>query len=198
VLVFFTDGWPNIIQDSLTCPPAVKGGKSTTANLLYCGCDPGDISLGLCGSKPIQFFDPTTCNSSSNNCNAPKNACKATTFPDQQTGTAEELNDVNFCGGTNNAQSDAMYRAIQVAAGTAGPGGLWQSQNVYVYSIGMGNAITGQPLAIDFLKQVANDPGSSKFDSTKPVGEAVFATDASALPQVFQTIASKVLLRLSQ
>jgi len=91
----------------------------------------------------------------------------------------------------NSCSADGMYRTIQVAKSM-------ESQNIYVYSIGLGTAITNQPVAEDFLRQVANDPASSTFNPNVPIGEAVFAPNSSQLTQVFQTIASKILLRLTQ
>jgi hypothetical protein len=44
VVVFFTDGWANILQDNLAC---TKGSSAKTP-VVYCGCDPGDYSLNLC------------------------------------------------------------------------------------------------------------------------------------------------------
>lgn len=185
VAVFFTDGWPNIVEDKLKC----SSSSSTLTDVMYCGCDTGDISLGLCGNTPVQFFNPSSCSSSNDTCST--TTCKATTFPDQQTGVAEELNDVTWCGAGSTKASDAMYRAIQVANNM-------HANKTYVYSIGMGTAITGQPIAQDFLRQVANDPSSSTFNPNQPIGEAVFASDSTELTQVFQTIASKILLRLSK
>jgi Flp pilus assembly protein TadG len=184
VAVFFTDGWPNIIEDRLKCSAT----SSTLTDVMYCGCDTGDISLGLCGPTPVQFFNPGTCNSN-NTCST--TTCNALSFPDQQTGVTEPLADVTWCGAGSTNVSDAMYRAIQVANNM-------HANKTYVYSIGMGTAITGQPIAKDFLRQVANDPASSTFNPNQPVGEAVFASDSTQLTQVFQTIASKILLRLSK
>lgn len=75
VLVFFTDGWPNMQQDTLTCPAATKGGPTTTADLIYCGCDPGDESLGLCQSTGGEFFNPSSCSTANNSCSAPTSGC---------------------------------------------------------------------------------------------------------------------------
>jgi Flp pilus assembly protein TadG len=185
VAVFFTDGWPNIVRDQLKCTV----GSAVLTDVMYCGCDTGDISLGLCGTTPVQFFNPSTCSSSNNTCST--TSCKAITFPDQKTGVTEPLADITWCGGGSLSVSDAMYRAIQVANNM-------HANNTYVYSIGMGTAITNQPVAQDFLRQVANDPASSTFNPNQPVGEAVFASDSTQLTQVFQTIASKILLRLSR
>jgi hypothetical protein len=49
-----------------------------------------------------------------------------------------------------------------------------------------------------YLQDVANDPAAATYNSNQPQGEAVFAPSSTQLDAVFQTIASKVLLRLSQ
>jgi Flp pilus assembly protein TadG len=189
--VFFTDGWPNIIQDNLKC-----GSGSTTTNVLYCGCDQGDESLNLCNSTPIQFFNPSNCQTN-NTCGAVPGGCTATTFPDQQTGATQSLNNTNYCGGPAPGQSplgsDAMYRALKVAQ-------AMQANDIFVYSIGMGTAITGANNAVaeEFLREVANDPNAATYNPNLPQGEAVFASSSSELQQVFQVIASKILLRLSK
>jgi len=85
-----------------------------------------------------------------------------------------------------NIANEAMYRADQVANNM-------RAQGIVVYSIGLGDKISQA-----FLQQVANDPASSTFDANQPVGQAVFAPTAADLQSVFQTIASKILLRLSQ
>ncbi len=220
VLVFMTDGWPNVIQDCLLCAGSTRTSPgcpvgSNKTNLIYCGCDVGDEALGLCrntpcavsSSQPVCFFDPTTC-AANNTCNAPSSYCGSTgstklpfptTFPDLYIGASESLSNVNYCGGTSTQYSEAMYRSVQVstAPNTATPPGLL-SQNVYVYSIGMGSAIVGQPTAEQFLQEVANDPASPIFSPSLPQGQAVFASNSAELNQVFQVIASKILLRLSK
>jgi hypothetical protein len=216
VVVFFTDGWPNIQEDTLTCQPGTP--SVSTADLLYCGCDVGDESLGLCSSSNLVFFNPSSC-ASNNTCNKPSSGCGSSstssnlpqTFPDTQTGASEELKDIIWCGGPSGLtpNSDSMYRSVLIStnpnvnlysatwnAGTAQVGML--HQDTYVYAIGMGTAITSQPAAEEFLREVANDPAASTFDSTLPVGSAVFASDSSQLNQVFQEIAAKILLRLSK
>jgi hypothetical protein len=64
---------------------------------------------------------------------------------------------------------------------------------VTIYSIGLGNTINEA-----YLQDIANDPSAPTYNSAQPQGEAVFAPTATQLDAVFQTIASKVLLRLSQ
>ena len=68
------------------------------------------------------------------------------------------------------------------------------TNNITIYSIGLGDKIN-EP----YLQDIANDPANAAtYDPSQPRGQAVFAPDASQLDAVFQTIASKVLLRLSQ
>lgn len=185
VAVFFTDGWANMLQDNLAC---TKGSTATTP-MLYGGCDPGDTKLGYCAGN-VWMLSPTsgnitTCpglgftNTSGTSCGA------SATFPSQQYGGQEPLCPVNPTGETNVA-TEADYRTIQVA-------NSMRAQNTVVYAIGLGSAINQS-----FLQQVANDPASSTYDSTQPVGEAVFAPDSTQLDAVFQVIASKILLRLTQ
>jgi hypothetical protein len=85
-----------------------------------------------------------------------------------------------------NVATEAAYRSVQDAI-------AMRNQNIVVYSIGLGDKISQS-----FLQQVANDPASVTFDSSKPVGQAVFAPTSADLQSVFQTIASKILLRMSQ
>ena len=199
VAVFFTDGWPNIQQDSLQCSPNAKP-LPATIPVLYCGCDPGDESLGLCGGTNLVWFNPGGC-SSNNSCSTV--SCGATVFPDQQLGGAsEELSNVTYCGGTAPGQTlagDAMYRAVKVAQSM-------QANNIYVYAIGMGTAITNPNNAVakEFLREVANcsstncDQAAATYNPNLPQGEAVFASNSTELEAVFQTIASKILLRLAK
>ena len=199
VEIFFTDGWPNIQQDTLQCRPNAHPLPSPIP-VLYCGCDPGDESLGLCNNNSLAWFNPSGC-SSNNTCNT-VTGCAATTFPDHQAGgTSESLANVTYCGGQTPLAgqalaSDAMYRAVKVAQSMRMQAN--SNNNIYVYAIGMGDAITKQPVAEEFLREVANDPNASTYNPALPIGEAVFASDSSGLTQVFQTIASKILLRLSK
>jgi Flp pilus assembly protein TadG len=173
VAVFFTDGWANTINDNLNCP--------ATTNLNYGGCSPAESATptpGWCAnpSPPasvsnVFWMDPTTGNTLSN--------CNAATFPSQQSGTNISLTQAHV-------STEALYRAVQVANNM-------RTQNITVYSIGLGSYINQT-----FMQEIANDPASPTYDSTQPVGEAVFAPDSSQLTAVFNTIAQKILLRISQ
>ena len=100
-------------------------------------------------------------------------------FPSQQTGTNQSITQANVA-------NEAEYRAVQVALSM-------QNQGIYVYAIGLGDLVNQQ-----FLQEVANDPSSPTFNANLPEGEAIFAPTAAQLQGVFQVIASKILLRLSQ
>ena len=176
VVVFFTDGWANMNQDNLNC-----GGSTKLVN--YGGCSPVEAALSPPWCSGVSFLDPNTGNSVS---------CSATKFPSQQAGTMMPLTPAST--GQLNISNDAMYRTVKVADAMRG-----ENVPTVVYSVGLGDKINQ-----NFLYQVANDPNSPTFDPNKPVGMAVFAPDCpsslcdSELDDVFQTIASSILLRLTQ
>jgi len=66
--------------------------------------------------------------------------------------------------------------------------------NMLVFCIGLGGGSVDQ----SFLHKIANDPSSSTFNPNQPVGETVIAATANDLQVVFQQIAAKILLRLTQ
>jgi Flp pilus assembly protein TadG len=164
VAVFFTDGWANTIEDTLSCPASTL--------LEVGGCSPPEQAIGWCGQRApgYSFMNPTTGGGAS---------CSATTFPSESTGSTEPLSIANI-------SNDALYRANLVA-------NQMRAQGIVVYSIGLGSYVSQS-----FLQQIANDPSSSAFDGTQPIGEAVFAPTAADLQGVFQDIANKILLRISQ
>ncbi|HLX36545.1 MAG TPA: vWA domain-containing protein, partial [Candidatus Binataceae bacterium] len=133
------------------------------------GCAPPEQAVGWC--KNYSFMDPTT--------GATAQCSGATTFPSESAGASESLT-------TQNISDDAMYRANVVAS-------QMRAQGIVVYSIGLGDKISEA-----FLQQIANDPASPTYDGTLPIGEAVFAPTAADLEGVFQDIANKILLRISQ
>ena len=91
---------------------------------------------------------------------------------------------------------DARWAAMNAADSMAQK---IRNDNVYstvIYTIGLqGN----EPMAIDqdFMERVANDPRASNYDSTRPSGKFILATNSGELSQAFQQIASQIL-RLSQ
>lgn len=168
VVVFFTDGWANTNQDTL-------GNKLVN----YGGCSPVEAAVGWCNA----FFcmDPNTGNTisatpgSSGSCHGVRRfLAHDPTLP-----KPAQLN-------TTNVSVDAKYRAVQLA-------NTMRSQGITVYSIGLGDKID-----TTYLQEVANDPASPLYDPNEPSGLAEFAPTASELDRSFQTIASKILLRLTQ
>jgi Flp pilus assembly protein TadG len=167
VAVFFTDGWANTINNTLNCPPATS--------LNFGGCSPLEAKANWCSG--ISFMNPTDGSTY-------WPGCGASTFPSQLTGTNMALTPT--ATGQMNIANDAMYRAEIVAESM-------RTQNIVVYSIGLGDKISQQ-----FLQEIANDPSSPTYNPNEPVGQAVFAPTAADLQSVFQTIAAEILLRLSQ
>jgi len=168
VMVFFTDGWANTVEDTMSCPSSTQ--------LELGGCSPPEYGV-WCHPRRIPFMDPTT--------GANASCAGATTFYSEAAGANLSLGPTVLDGLTNIAQ-DALYRA-NVVAETA------RQDDIVVYSIGLGDKIS-EP----FLQQIANDPASTSFNGNEPVGEAVFAPTSAELQGVFQEIANKILLRISQ
>jgi hypothetical protein len=145
------------------------GGKATLRN--FGGFDTGTV---------VDFFDPSSgsvlCQTSGG---TPPCCSGVSTFKSAIDGTNKSFL-------RQNVTADGEYRAVQTA-------NAMRDQQMVVFSIGLGTGINKT-----FLQQVANDPASPTFDSNKPIGQAVFAPTAADLQNVFQTIASQILLRLTQ
>ncbi len=187
VVVYFTDGLVNTIQDTFSCnsPPG-----ATLYN--YGGYDSGTTHYDF--FNPADGTDWSTqysqqgwgLDSSGYPPHDASHDCRPVTkFTSQQTGLQTSFSRANIT-------ADAQYRALQTAAAL-------RAEGVYVYSIGLGSSPDQA-----FLRQIANDPASSTYNSALPVGLAVFAPDCPSstctteLQQVFQTIAARILLRLTQ
>lgn len=168
VVVFFTDGWANTNQDKL-------GG--TVIN--YGGCSPVEQAVGWCGGL---FCLNSTTGSTLSSWPSTGGQCGGTT-----TFTAQDPAITNPATQTiTNVSTDAKYRTVQLA-------NTMRAAGITVYSIGLGDKVD-----TTYLQEVANDPASPLYDSTQPVGLAEIAPTSSDLDAAFQTIASKILLRLTQ
>lgn len=177
VAVYFTDGWVNIIQQTLNCG-AVHGSHGTPTLLNFGGYDSGNA---------VDFFDPSNGN---DNC-----SYNGGSYPSCCTGVTGFTSaiDGSFQSFTrSHVTNDSVYDAIQLA-------NAMRAEGMYVYGVGLGNDVSQS-----FLQQIANDPASSTYNPNQPEGLAVFATSCPSsqctaqLQQVFQTIAAKILLRLTQ
>ena len=178
VAVYFTDGYVNTIQDTFSCTS--KWGK-TLYN--YGGYDSG---------SSVDFFDPSSgtdwggLDTQGYPPHSPSPDCTGVTkFTSAINGNAMSFT-------RSNVTADAQYRALQTA-------NAMRAEGMVVYSIGLGTSIDQA-----FLQQIANDPASASYNPSQPEGLAVFAPNCPStqcsdeLLQVFQTIAAKILLRLTQ
>lgn len=211
VIVYFTDGLMNTIQDSIYCK-GTSGSGNTILN--YGGYD---------SSQEADFFDYTkgtdwcpnkghgSCESGSRNfpydsmgdiCKDKLHGNPVITFNPQQPGNCQDGSGPPPCPfNRTNVTSEATYRAIQTAIAertdeSPGP-------PMYIFTIGLGLNLTTQ----DLLKQLANDPSSSTYIKGQPKGQFFpiascsgggLANCKAQLNNAFQTIAAKVLLRLTQ
>jgi len=221
VMVYFTDGLMNAVQDTLACTNSIGsqlynyGGYDSSSGSTFDFFNPtsnyypaNDISYYYAnnsGSVGTGAGCPSTTNQKGL-CNGypPYNstyACKGvTTFP-AQGGGSTAFNRANIT-------AEAKWRAIHTANAMQG-----ETAPVYVYVIGLGNAVSGDPCTEAFLATVANDPNGSQYscpsapaayDHTLAQGEFLVvpscpgALCTSQLTQAFYTIYTKVALRLTQ
>lgn len=166
VVVFFTDGRANTIQDDLNCPPNTK--------FNFGGFD--DVEL-------VGFFNPSTGREPGGQCRTNGGAPGCCSGANRFFSHAKNMNQAFK---RDRVTEDAEYRSIATANDL-------RNEDTIVYAIGLGNDINQ-----DFLMQVANDPRSPAFNPNLPEGEAMFAPDADALQPVFEALAAKILVRLSQ
>jgi Flp pilus assembly protein TadG len=168
VVVFFTDGWANTNQDTL-------GGQKVN----YGGCSPVEAAVGWCNA----FF----CMNSINGSTISATLGSVGSCPRANKFTAQDPSISNPAQmNTTNVSTDAKYRAVQLA-------NTMRTQGITVYSIGLGDMVDQT-----YLQEVANDPASPEYNPNEPSGLAEFAPTSSQLDAAFQTIASKILLRLTQ
>jgi Flp pilus assembly protein TadG len=184
VVVFFTDGYANTIQDTLVCngasdPIATKSSVGVQWN--YGGYSPQDGGVGVGFMNPTSGAEVCTIHSAT----GPNTCCSVPgTFPAaSNSGVQTDINQTTV-------GIEAQYRAIATADSMrSDPAG-----KMTVYAIGLGTAAS----MYDSFYRIANDPRSSTFNSRLPVGQAYFANNASELPDIFSQLAYKILLRMTQ
>ena len=204
VVVYFTDGLMNTIQDTFTC--YTSSTIKVTPRLNYGGYD-ADVN----GHPEVDSFDTISgtdwcpnggsgyCISSFSSVLAYSSAGKAcqnpyntnvTKFPSQQTGLQTAITRANVT-------TESQYRALQTAAAMRE-----ETPGTYFYTIGLGTGVDAT-----FLGKLANDPSSSTYNANVPPGQYFPVPDCTSgtsakctqeLQTVFQTIAAKILLRLTQ
>lgn len=192
VVVFFTDGLANVVQNNFTTSGSGSSstpcsGSGTSQPWNFGGFNP-------VSTDPVGFYLT----------NAPVTFCAQETPVCETTGSGNYSGCPNFAncpcaakfpsiGGTNlpvrmdTIVPEALSRCIQAA-------NQMRAASNYVYAIGLDTQQVGGP-TLEFLQEVANDPGSDVFDNTKPVGAALIS-NGTDLTQVFQQIASDIILRL--
>ena len=189
VVVYFTDGLMNTIQDNFHCG-GINNNNLTLLN--YGGFDSGTT---------VDIFDPTSPTTvfatySGGNgfaYDSQGDICRnaqgqnVTTFPSQQYGTQQTLTRANVT-------AEAQYRAIQTAISL-------RTENpipTFIYTLGLGNSVSLTTQAL--LGQLANDPAyPATYINSQPAGEFFYIPDCPSsactaeLNLAFQTIASKLL-----
>jgi Flp pilus assembly protein TadG len=212
VVVYFTDGLMNTIQDTFHCGGA---GSATLTLLNYGGLDASEMSSCPGGLilDPTQPFNPYGCafkdnygnpingfyyNSYQQVCTDASNN-PVTTFPSQKYGTQETLSQTSI---TEETQWRAIKTANNMRSETPVP--------TYIFVIGLGHAVSGSVPTEAFLSTLANDPNGpgnytgAVYNSSLPAGLFVVVPDCPSsactqeLTTAFQTIAAKILLRLTQ
>ena len=194
VVVFFTDGGANTIQNGITCSP---GSKLSSKTYDLGGQDPPQTS--------VSFMDigsgNTQCDLKQGNC------CNGANFPSasQNGSVLPTWTSSGPAGGAvpwgsgaiqvpinyTNVQADAIFRAISDA------NAMRSQSGITVYSIGLGSAPA--PADGQFLCEVANDPSCSPtYNANQPAGVAKIAATAQDLDAVFQQVATIIRLRLSE
>lgn len=190
VLVYFTDGLMNSVQDNFYC-----GASAPSVLINYGGYDIGSF---------VGFFDPMSAMTIWGTCNFgcgrgfPYNAGRAickndqglpvTTFISQQTGQQTAFTRANV---TAESQYRALYTANAMRTESPVP--------TYIYMIGLGASVS--PPAQAFLAQLANDPRYPSYIPSQPAGEFFYIPDCPSptctakLNAAFQAIASKLLHR---
>jgi len=174
VVVFFTDGWANMNQDTL-------GGHLVN----YGGCTPAEFAVGWCNA--VACMDPNTGNEIPGQGLAATSIYQVGSCYGVSTFTAQDTAQLTNPASLDifNIATEADYRAVQLA-------NTMRSQGITVYSIGLGDKINQT-----YLQELANDPSSPTYNSSEPTGLAEFAPTASDLDTAFQTVASRILLRLT-
>jgi Flp pilus assembly protein TadG len=193
VVVYVTDGLMNTIQDTFTCYTSSTVKVTPSPLINYGGYDSPNSAVGFFspvdGTLWGNYSTGVIYNSSGKICQNPYNT-NVTKFPSQRTGLQTTIS-------RDNIATESQYRALQTA-GTMRA----ETPGTYIYVIGVGSGVDAT-----FLGKLANDPTSSTYNVNLPPGQYFPVPDCTSgttakctqeLQTAFQTIAAKVLLRLTQ
>jgi Flp pilus assembly protein TadG len=170
VVVFFTDGLANTwYWPGFNCGPRDMGPDGSTSEL----------------------YDPNALNSSTGSgCIMPA------TIPSIGGGTVT----TSYKCGTGNHGDGSMYSEAELRAERIAF--LARSSSNIVYAIGFSSGYMECPPRaspnIAFLKDIANTTDSDTYNPNQLSGDVAIGSSAADLNDLFQTIASKILLRLSK
>jgi Flp pilus assembly protein TadG len=213
VMVYFTDGLVNALQDTFTCYTDAThttqvlvnyGGYDAPASGFGNLVDTFQASTGTdwCTSTSGAYGHCTTDGATNSNSigiayksgSSPGNLCQ------NPFGTSHYVTNFPAHGGQTtisraNITTEAQYRALQSANAMRA-----ENPGIFVFTIGLGTDTSTQT----FLKQVANDPASPTYNANLPQGEFFAIGDCTKvnctaqMETAFQIIAAKVLLRLTE
>jgi Flp pilus assembly protein TadG len=167
--VFFTDGNANIIQETVRC----ESGQ-TVRPWNFGGYDsPNNSSYAVINATSGSVVDsgnpPDDCD----------NRGIRDGFPMINGGTQTN---VRMSTIRDEAEDRTMYSANQMRAA-----------GIVVYVVGLGSNVNQA-----WLKDLANDPSSSHYNSDLPSGIAVFSPTAAELKSKFQIVAADIMGRLTR
>ena len=193
VIVYFTDGLMNTIQDTFNCTNKPPG--PTLYN--YGGYDTGSAVAALVPTDGTQWSDIPTNGPPPYGNNGTCNG--VTSFFSQQYQNQESFTRAHV---TAETQWRAIYTANAMRSETP--------VATYIYVIGLGHDVSGSIPTEAFLATLANDPNGpanytgAVYNANLPAGLFVVvpncpsSTCTTELNTAFQTIAAKILLRLTQ
>jgi Flp pilus assembly protein TadG len=196
VVVYFTDGLMNTMQDIFNCPAATLinyGGydvassdNSTTPDFFdpANGTDWGTVSKSGASKGALPYKSGSYCKGASGQ--------YVTTFYSQANNQQESFIQ-------SKVTAETQYRALVTAAALRTESPI----PTYIYVIGLGSGVSAATQA--FLANIANDPAyPATYDPNQAAGLFLYvpncpsATCTADLNTAFDTIAAKILLRLTK
>jgi hypothetical protein len=201
-----------VIQNSINAPNAVKivvlftDGQANMITGLFTNTTPaGGITLNFGGQDPVQpgcgganpgasFFRTNAAETvAAQNASLASVTCDGSvTFSIGGTNVNTTLTYTDLTGThfycADSITEDATNRCVLIA-------NQMRASSNYVYVVRLAAPGGIAPPILTTLQQIANDPGSSTFDPTRPVGAALLS-DGNDLAQVFQQIAADIMVRL--
>jgi hypothetical protein len=172
VVVFFTDGQPNMIEATASCPTGAPLPWNFGGYLPF-------------ETEQVSFFPtnlPATFVAQEEGmvCTTPS-CCPS---PD----TYQSFDGTQRLFTMDNVLYDATNRCILVA-------NQMQQAGIYVFCVGLAAAENGDVPNPAFLQQVANDPASPTYNPALPTGQALVSGDGADISQLFHQIATQIQSR---